>query len=80
MQQIEKMRHGETTILGEVVGAGQIWRVAVNGETKREREKWSAVTTIGVELIGCRDPSASWPARQTAARKKKPATSVGMTE
>ena len=45
----------------------------------KRREKWSAVTTIGVELIGCRDPSASWPARQTAARKKKPATSVGMT-
>ena len=25
------------------------------------------------------DPSAPWPARQTAARRKKPATPVGMT-
>jgi hypothetical protein len=31
-------------------------------------------------LTCCHGPSASWPARQTAARKKKPATPVGMTE
>jgi hypothetical protein len=47
MQQIEKIRHGETTILGELVGAGQIWRVAVNGERKREvvgsDNDWSGV-------------------------------------
>jgi len=29
--------------------------------------------------IGCHGPSAPWPALQTAARKKKPATPVGMT-
>ena len=33
-----------------------------------------------VALKCCHGPSAPWPARQTAAHKKKPATPVGMTE
>jgi len=49
------------------------------------------VPVIGARLKYCHGPSvpvkhtgrkarAPWPARQTAARKKKPATPVGMTE
>jgi hypothetical protein len=37
MQQIEKMRHGETTILEEVGEVGQIWRDS--GERRKRTEK-----------------------------------------
>jgi len=36
-----------------------------------------------IDLVGeqySQGPSAPWPARQSAARKRKPATPVGMTE
>jgi hypothetical protein len=38
------------------------------------------VATSFVWLESCQDPSATWPARQTAARRKRPATPVGMTD
>jgi hypothetical protein len=38
------------------------------------------VPVIGAGLKDCHGPSAPWPARQNTARKKKPATPVGMTE
>jgi hypothetical protein len=44
-----------------------------------EEGKRPPYPTIYETQHSCRGPSAPWPARQTTARKKKPATPVGMT-
>jgi hypothetical protein len=47
------------------------------------KEDWVALRIVPLMVEGfrcCHGPSAPWPARQTTARKKKPATPVGMTE
>jgi hypothetical protein len=44
-----------------------------------EEEKRLLLSMIYEAQQSCRGPSAPWPARQTTARKKKPASPVGMT-
>src|SRR5580692_3748883 len=60
------------------LGIGFSRRAAVDYRRDGGSCAWSH--RVRLDIPSCHGPSAPWPARQNSARKKKPATPVGMTE